>query len=158
MFGVQVVGEGSAWIDNISLKSDDAAYSSADETVRALITRFADSRNARDGAAAAATYTEDGEYINTTSPLGVVKGTEALAKLWGSLTGQVQRRIQAVEFLAPNIAAVHVAAESPNDSGAVEQFFDETFIAVRDGSEWRIKVHQAAKFRAAPLTQATAAR
>ncbi|HXP87337.1 MAG TPA: hypothetical protein VN841_21570 [Bryobacteraceae bacterium] len=35
-----------------------------DAAVRAVIKTFADARNARDGDAVAATYAEDGEYIN----------------------------------------------------------------------------------------------
>ena len=155
MFGVQVVGEGAAWIDNISLKAEDVVYNSADEAVRALVTQFADARNAHDGTAAAATYAEDGEYFNTLStPVvnGVIKGKEALAGLWSGVSGHVERRILGTEFLSPNIAAVHVIAEDANQLNAASQLFEETFIVLKDTSGWRIKVHQATRVIAPPIS------
>jgi uncharacterized protein (TIGR02246 family) len=135
-FGMQLVGHGAAWIDNISM--DFGAYTSREEqTVRALIRKFADSRNARDGQAAAATYSEDGEYIFAASA-STVRGRTALAALWGGLPGHVWRTIKDVEFLAPNIAAVRVDAEF---SAAPK--LTETFLVVKDEGEWRIRVHQA---------------
>jgi uncharacterized protein (TIGR02246 family) len=155
MFGDQVFGEGAAGIDNISLKAEDVVYNSADEAIRTLVTQFADARNAHDGAAAAATYAEDAEYFNTLSaPVvkGVVKGKEALARLWGGVSGQVERRILGTEFLSPNIAAVHVSAEDANDLNAASRLFEETFIVVKDTSGWRIKVHQATRVIAPPIS------
>lgn len=139
LFGVQVIGAGSAWIDKISLTSDDANYSHADETVRAVITRFADARNAHDGNAAAAAYAPDGEYVNPVGPTRKVKGRAALAALWGALPGQVQRKIEAVEFITANIAVAHVVAEFSEPTSTLK----ETFVVVRDGSEWKIQIHEA---------------
>lgn len=139
MFGIQVIGAGSAWIDKTSLTSDDSNYSYVDETVRALITRFADSRNAHDGNAAAATYAEDGEYMNPASPIHKVKGRTALAALWGNLPGQVQRRIVTVEFVTHDIAVVRVIAEFNEPTSTLE----ETFLVVKDGGGWTIRVHEA---------------
>lgn len=49
-FGMQLVGQGAAWIDNISMDFGSASASPVEEqTVRALIQKFADSRNAHDG-------------------------------------------------------------------------------------------------------------
>jgi uncharacterized protein (TIGR02246 family) len=147
MFGVQVIGEGSAWIDNISLASQDATYSPSDVAVRALITHFADSRNAHDGASAAATYAEDGEYIGIPGT-AIVKGRQALTTLWGGIPGRANRRIQSVDFPAPNIAVAHVATEFADDSGSVSQICDEAFIVVKDNAGWTIKVHQGTNYRA----------
>jgi uncharacterized protein (TIGR02246 family) len=135
-FGMQLVGHGAAWIDNISI--DFSAYTSREEQrIRALIRKFADSRNARDGQAASATYSEDGEYIFA-PPVRSVRGRTALAALWGGLPGQVSRTIKNVEFLTPNIAAVRVDAEF-----STAPKLAETFLVVKDEGEWRIRVHQA---------------
>jgi hypothetical protein len=140
MFGIQVIGAGTAWVDNISLTSNDANYSRVDETVRGLITRFADSRNAHDGQAAAATYAEDGEYMNSSSPVQKVKGRAALALLWANLPGHAERRIESVEFVTGNIAVAHVIAEFDEPASTL----DETFLVVKDAGGWTIRVHEAA--------------
>jgi uncharacterized protein (TIGR02246 family) len=134
-FGMQLVGHSAAWIDNISM--DFGAYTSREEqTVRALIRKFADARNARDGQAAAATYSEDGEYISIW-PGRTLRGRTALAVLWGGIPGQASRTIKSVEFLSPNIAALRVDAEF-----STAPTLAETFLVVKDEGEW-IRVHQA---------------
>jgi ketosteroid isomerase-like protein len=134
-FGMQLVGHGAAWIDNISMLFGEVSTSREEQTVRSLIRRFADSRNARDGQGAAATYSEDGEYIFA-APVRTIRGRTALAALWGGLPGQVSRTINNVEFLTPNIAVVRVDAEAGPKLA-------ETFLVVKDEGEWRIRVHQA---------------
>ena len=57
----------------------------------------------------------------------------------GSLPGQVQRRIESVEFATRNIAIVHVVAESNEPATSLE----EIFLVVEDAGEWTIRVHEA---------------
>jgi hypothetical protein len=138
MFGVQVVGEGSAWIDKISLTSEgDSNYGQADEAVRAVITRFADLRNVHDGNAVAALYADDGEWLGSQGSPSLVVGRPALAKLWGGVTGQAQRRIESVDFPGRNIAIVRVPVQYP-DIGPHK----EAFVLVKEDTRWNIRVHQ----------------
>lgn len=137
-FGMQLVGRGAAWIDSISMDFADASANPEEQTVRALIKKFADSRNAHDGQAAAETYSEDGEYIFT-APARTARGRTALAALWGGLPGQGSRTIDKVEFLAPNIAVVRVNAEFSAPAAKLA----EVFMVVKHEGEWKIRVHQA---------------
>lgn len=109
-----------------------------EQTVRALIKKFADSRNAHAGQAAAATYSEDGEYI-WEDPAHATRGRTALAALRGGLPSQMSRTINNVEFLAPNIAVVRVDAQA---FGQAVKFI-EILLVVKDEGEWTIRVHQA---------------
>jgi uncharacterized protein (TIGR02246 family) len=138
MFGVQVVGEGSAWIDKISLTSEgESNYGREDEAVRAIITRFSDLRNAHDGAAVAALYAGDGEWLGPHGSPSLVVGRPALAKMWSAVPGQVQRTVESVDFPGANIAIVRVAVQYP-DIG----IHKETFVLVKEDSRWNIRVHQ----------------
>ena len=131
-----------------SVSTRDASVNPEEQTVRALIKKFADSRNAHDGKAAAETYSEDGEYISKTTALmntrytlsaQTTRGRTALAALWGGLPGQVSRTITNVEFLAPNIAVVRVNAEFSAPAAKLA----EVFMVVKHEGEWKIRVHQA---------------
>jgi uncharacterized protein (TIGR02246 family) len=119
-------------------RAQSAPKESLDEiSIRALIQRFADARNAHDGDAVAAIYSEDGEWMASieTKP---VKGRPALAALWGNLAGQVQRTIRSIEFPGNRIAVVRVATHYSQPPGD----HSETFILVKDEGKWSIRVHQ----------------
>lgn len=140
-FGLQLYGEGSAFIDNISLTYTDPASAGTPgdaDDVRDLIRKFSQARNAHDGPAAAALYSEDGEWLPP-GGYGAVRGREALAKIWSTVAGQVERTIQSIEFPANNIAVVRVVTKFPDPVGHRH----ETFIVVKDGNgAWLIRVHQ----------------
>jgi uncharacterized protein (TIGR02246 family) len=110
-----------------------------EERIRTLITDFANARNAHDGQAAAAKYSEDGEWI-ATGGLSTVKGRVALSQLWGGVEGQVQRTVEAIAFPAPNIATVRVATQYAEPIG----LHHEVFVVVKDSwtNQWSIRVHQ----------------
>lgn len=138
-FGMQLVGTGTAWIDNISMTFSPGPGD--DDVVRNLIRTFADSRNAHDGKAAAQTYVQDGEYIGLNGSR--IRGTTDLAALWGGVTGKVRRTIDSVNIMTPNIAVVHVTA---NDGSRPYLPLNETFVVVRgDDGEWKIRVHEAVR-------------
>jgi uncharacterized protein (TIGR02246 family) len=94
---------------------------------------MAAARNAHDGSAAAATYTEDGEYIGSSRTF---KGRIELAQLWGTMKGQMQRTIQAVNFIAPGIAIVHVLSDYPKPAIVGR----EVFVMVKENGGWKIRV------------------
>ncbi len=114
--------------------------------VRALISQFAEVRNAHDGNAVAALYTTDGEWLQNEGTARVY-GRPNLAKWWGSLTGHVDRKISSIEFPGTDIAVVHVILQ---EEGHNEQH-SEVFILIdtlldtwinKSGHGWRIKIHQ----------------
>ena len=148
-FGMQLVGPGAAWIDNISMTFVDREHlydvrgkvpKNDADAIRLLIHRFADSRNAHDGSAAAQTYTEDGEYVSAGGGTRT-KGRAALAVLWGSVQGSVQRTLEFVDLAAPDIAIARVVAEF---DGAAK--LSETFILVRRDGQWKIQIHEALNY------------
>ena len=104
-------------------------------SIAARVRTFADARNAHDGTTVAALYSVDGEYISTEG--NSVRGRAELAKLWSSVTGQVRRTVESVEFAGPNIALVRVNMLYP-DIGE----HHETFVFVKAGARWEIRVHQ----------------
>ena len=136
--GVRLEGQGSAWADNVSISFDDLLTLSANlpqDPIGKVVQTFADARNAHDGKAAADTYSPDGEYIGTGS---LVRGTTALASLWGSVQGEAKRTITSVDVSSPRVATAHVMAEFTD--GARLQ---ETFVLVRESTEWKIRLHTA---------------
>ena len=68
-----------------------------------------------------------------------MKGKEALAKLWGGVTGTALRTIKSVEIVAPDIAVVRVNADFPEYKSRLL----ETYLLIKDDGQWRIRVHQA---------------
>jgi len=117
--------------------SGKAQSTQADErSIRALVQVFADARNAHDGPAVAALYSEDGEWISSSGY--ALQGKEALSRLWSGVTGQVTRTIQSIDFAAPNIAVVRVFTQYAEPTGLRH----ETFILVKQRGEWNIRVHQ----------------
>jgi uncharacterized protein (TIGR02246 family) len=106
--------------------------------VRALITRFADLRNSHDGNAAAALYTDDGEWLGPPGTRSSMKGQPALAKLWGGVPGRVERTVEAVDFPTTNTAIVHVATQYAEPGR-----HNETFVVVKEHLNWKIWIHQA---------------
>ena len=116
----------------------DAQPSSGDEeSIRALVTTFADARNAHDGQAVAGLYAVDGEWISADGRFHV-RGRAALARLWSSVDGQVQRTIQAIDLAGPSITVVRVVTQYWEPIGR----HHEVFVIVRDNGEWKIRVHQ----------------
>ncbi len=103
--------------------------------IRTVITVFANARNARDGDAAAALYSEDGEWISAHGY--VVRGKAALVTLWGGVTGQVQRTIESIDLAGPNIAVVRVTTQYEEPVGR----HHEVFILVKLNEKWNIRVH-----------------
>ncbi len=135
-FGMQLFGEGAAWIDKISLTF---SAGEAEKAIREVFGRFTEARDARDGKAMAATYSEDAEYIAFN---GVrVKGRSNLEEMWSGAPGQPRRTIQSVELLTPDMAVMRVVAEFDDPA----ERLNETFLLVREGGEWKIRVHQAMK-------------
>jgi uncharacterized protein (TIGR02246 family) len=106
--------------------------------VRALIKAFADARNAHDGAAAAATYASEGEYRAFDRP--PVKGSVQLSEMWGRMTGQMSRRVNSVQFVAPNLAVVLAEERFVGPEG--ENQAKEVYTVARIDGEWKILVHQ----------------
>jgi hypothetical protein len=105
-----------------------------EQSIRALITAFASARNLHDGEAAARLYSEDGEWISA-------KGYAARgrsARIWGGVTGQVQRTIESVDLPGSNISVVRVTTQYEQPIGR----HHEVFICVNDDGTWKIRVHQ----------------
>src|ERR1700683_1663361 len=75
--------------------AQDQAQQLREEPVRALIKAFADARNAHDGQAVAALYSEDGEGISAgfPTPAQGVSGRAELSTMWGLVTAKVDRTI-----------------------------------------------------------------
>jgi uncharacterized protein (TIGR02246 family) len=129
---------GPAWVSNLSFGTvEDWQNPASDEAIRALIRKFADLRNAHDGLAVAALYSENGEYSGPNGE-GLVRGRQALATLWANVTGQVERTVESIEFPTPSLAVVHVAMQYAEPIGR----HHETFIAVKENGTWLIRVHQ----------------
>jgi len=130
---------GPAWVFDPSFGIVEDLLNQADEqSVRALIKNFADSRNAHDGYAVAALYSENGEWFGPNGG-NAVRGRQALATLWSGVPGQAVRTIQSIEFPGGNIAVVHVTAQFAEPVGR----HHESFIAVKENGTWYIRIHQA---------------
>jgi uncharacterized protein (TIGR02246 family) len=129
--------------------AQDQAQQLREEPVRALIKAFADARNAHDGQAVAALYSEDGEWISAgfPTPAHGVSGRAELSTMWGLVTAKVDRTISSIDFPSPNIAVVRVATQFEAPIGR----HSEVFILVNEGVKhpaspdvgtWKIRVHQ----------------
>jgi ketosteroid isomerase-like protein len=107
--------------------------------VRRFIKAFADARNLHDGPAVAALYSENGEWLQNHGT-EVVRGREALSRLWGGVTRTVERTVSSIEFPGPNIAIVRVATKYEPPTG----LHSEVFVLVLDPTKtnWEIHVHQ----------------
>jgi uncharacterized protein (TIGR02246 family) len=135
-FGIQLSGQGAAWIDNISMTCTDTPYPE-ELRVRALIKTFDDARNRHDGIAVAALYSEDGEWISNRG--NAVHGWQALATMWGGLSGQVEPTIQSVDFPGGDIALVRLTLQYSEPTGQ----HHEIFILLNEQGKWNVRVHQA---------------
>ncbi len=134
------VPHGDAWVDAPSFSIVDSFPRGDDEfSVRALMKAFADARNAHDGNAAAALYSEDGAYLGIKGT--GVHGRQAIANIWSNVPPrEVQRTVQSVDFPSPDMAVVRVAGQFPDPAG----LHHETFLAIRDDGAWfwSIRLHQ----------------
>ena len=129
---------GAAWVAAPSFGIVKDGWNGENEqAVRGLIKRFADARNAHDGASAAALYSEDGEWFGR-GGRGTVRGRAALATLWSGVTGQAQRTIESVDFPGDAIALIRVAVRYEEPAS----LHHETFVVVREVGAWAIRVHQ----------------
>ena len=122
-----------------SVTSAQPVASPEEAAVRAVVNRFAAARNVNDGNAAAETYSEDGEYIGAGEHPRITRGRPALGQLWGGVGGQISRVIKSVEILAPNVAIVRVDADFPD----YKTVLLETYVVIKEDSDWKIRVHQA---------------
>ncbi len=105
------------------------------ETVEAVPTAL----NARDWAAAAAPFTEDGDVLVPGSALA--SGRAAIAAFWEQGWSdapddrQIAVTIQAIRFLGPDVAIAELTAEF----SAGEPTRDRaTYVIVRDGDTWQV--------------------
>jgi uncharacterized protein (TIGR02246 family) len=112
------------------------SHETDEESIRALITAFANARNAQDGEAASRLYSEDGEWISAKGY--VARGRSELTRTWGGVTGQVERTVQSVDFPGSNIAVVRVITQYAEPIGR----HHEVFIFAKDDGKWNIHVHQ----------------
>ncbi len=129
---------GMAWVASPTFEVMESPWNLEDEnSVRDLITRFASLRNAHDGGSVAALYSEDGEWIGPRES-NAARGRVELQALWNGVVGQVQRTIESVTFAGDNIATVHVLTQF----GPPVDRHHETFIVVKKGGTWAIRIHQ----------------
>ena len=134
--GLQLIGDGSASIDNISLCFGNPPGKADLSNVRALIRNFADLRNAHNGPGVAAMYTENGEWFG---PHGNLRhGRPALASMWARVDGYVERTIESVDFLGGDTAMIHVTTQYTDPSGR----HHESFTVVKENGKWYIRTHQ----------------
>jgi hypothetical protein len=136
-FGMQLFGEGSASIDNISLVFGNPQDKADGESIRALIRKFADLRNVHDGPSVAALYSENGEWSGPYGK-GAVRGRQALSTLWGSVSGYVGRTIESVDFLGGDVAMIRATTQYADPIGR----HHESFIVVKENGVWYIRAHQ----------------
>jgi uncharacterized protein (TIGR02246 family) len=109
----------------------------SEQAIRNLIRTFADARNAGNGAAVAALYSEDGEWIPSNNGVRA-RGSAALTRLWTNLPGKVQRTVQSIDFPSDRIAVVRVATLYDDPAKGLHH---EVLVLVRQDDQWRIKVH-----------------
>ena len=135
-FGIQLYGEGAAWIDQIYMSSP---IIEAEKAIRDLFRKFNEARDLTDGYAIAEAYSETGEYISLWGTR--VAGRARLQELWGSVSGRTKRTIQKIDVLTPDMAVVHGTAEF--EDAAARPELDEVFMLVRESDGWKIRAHQA---------------
>jgi len=133
-FGIQLYGEGTAWIDQVYVNSP---ILEAEKEIREVFRKFNAARDTIDGRAMAETYSETGEYISLWGQH--VAGRANLEGVWSSVQGKAKRTIQKVDVHTPEIAVVSGTAvfESPDEQ------IEETFILVKESGGWKIRLHQA---------------
>jgi hypothetical protein len=79
---------GSAWVATPTFEVVESPWDPNDErSIRELIRKFADLRNAHAGAALAALYSDDGEWFGRMGN-GLVHGRPALQTLWSGTVGR----------------------------------------------------------------------
>jgi len=137
-FGMQLIGPGSAWIDNVSVVFGKPRPADEDD-LRALVRKLADARNAGDGAGVAALYSEAGEWSNAYGQI-IMRGREALSRLWTNLGGHVERSIESIDFLGGDVAMVRVTLRYA-DPPAIHH---ESLLIVKENGAWLIRAHQSA--------------
>jgi beta-lactamase regulating signal transducer with metallopeptidase domain/ketosteroid isomerase-like protein len=154
--GMQLWGDGSAWLDDASLSFSGQAQpfaatpgSSQDQQgrqearIRELITKFTDARNKHDLTTLISLYSEDAEEIGSNG--GRTRGRPALLAMWSGTVqsvDHVDRTILRIDELGPNIAAVRVSAQYPPPLGVHE----EVFVVVKEpNGSWRIRIKQTVK-------------
>ena len=133
-FGIQLYGEGTAWIDQIYMSSP---IIEREKEIREVFSRFNEARDAIDGRAMAENYSESGEYISRSGTR--VVGRANLEEFWTSVSGKAKRTIQKIDVLTPDMAVVLGRAKFENP----DEQLDEVFILIKDSDGWKIRVHQA---------------
>jgi uncharacterized protein (TIGR02246 family) len=104
----------------LPLDTPVTALNPEEGAVKTLMTTFANARNAYDGPAMAALYSEDGEMRGPTGSR--IVGRPALARMWSGVKGQVERTIRSVDFPGTDVAIVHVAAQYTDSARGSEIF------------------------------------
>ena len=137
-FGMQLIGPGSAWIDNVSIVFGKPRPADEDD-LRAIVRKLADARNAGDGAGVAALYSEAGEWSNAYGQT-VMRGRQALSQVWSNLPGYVERSIESIDFLGGDVAMLRVTVRY-TDPPAVHH---ESLLVVKENGAWYIRSHQSA--------------
>ena len=135
-FGIQLYGEGMAWIDQVYMSSP---IIEAEKEIRGLFRKFNDARDAIDAHALAETYSETGEYISLWGTR--VAGRANLQQAWSSASGKAKRTIQQIDVLTPEMAVVRGTAQFDNPQEQPE--IDEVFVLVKESDGWKVRVHQA---------------
>lgn len=82
-------------------------------------------------------YSDDGQWISVQGGR-TVHGRAALTEFWAGLRGQVRRTVESIEQASDSIAVVRVTTEYDQPIGR----HNEVFVLVRNGSTWKIRVHQ----------------
>jgi uncharacterized protein (TIGR02246 family) len=124
-FGIQLYGEGAAWIDQIYMGSP---ILEAEKEIRELFQKFNEARDAINGHAIAETYSETGEYISAWGPH--VTGRANLVEMWSGVSGKAKRTIQKIDVLTPDMAVVRGTALFENDDQQPE--LDEVFMLMKE--------------------------
>jgi uncharacterized protein (TIGR02246 family) len=135
-FGIQLYGEGAAWIDQVYMSSP---VIEAEKEIRELFRKFNEARDAIDGRSLGDAYSEHGEYISMWGPR--VAGRANLEHMWSTVDGKAKRNIQKIDVLTPDLAVVRAIAEF--DNPAERPALDETFMLVKESGGWKVRVHQA---------------
>jgi hypothetical protein len=135
-FGLQLVGQGSASISGISIMFGSPRSAADENTLRALVRKLAELRNAGEGAGVAALYSESGEWFyDNANP---VRGRSNLAATWGNLPGRVERSIESIDFLGGDVAVIRVTTLY-NDPPSRHH---ESLVVVKENGTWYIRAHQ----------------
>jgi uncharacterized protein (TIGR02246 family) len=137
-FGIQLYGEGAAWIDQIYMNSPIVQL---EKEIRDLFREFNEARDALNGHALAQTYSETGEYISLYGQR--FAGRANLEQMWSTVDGKAKRTIQKIDVLTPDLAVVRTTVDFDNATERLTH--DETFMLVKETGGWRIRVHQAMK-------------